>query len=115
MTGQISLIVIGVTWFRRNGYESLLSLSLGEPFLRLCRRVDDAYRSRTYRVHRSHIYVCDYMWPPCSGVKRMVPLTLLAVARMVVWTTRMDETLRYEHYFHQVWIVWALVQNEDRS
>ena len=36
-------------------------------------------------------YVCDNMAPPLKGVKRMVFLAILAVARMVVWTTRLSE------------------------
>ena len=34
-------------------------------------------------------YVCDNVPPPWTGVKQLVFYTLLAVARMVVWTSRM--------------------------
>ena len=33
-------------------------------------------------------YVVDNVLPPFQGEKRMVFLTILAVARMVIWTTR---------------------------
>ena len=36
-------------------------------------------------------YVCDNMAPPLKGLKRMVFLAILAVARLVVWTTRLSE------------------------
>ncbi|CAE1313253.1 unnamed protein product [Acanthosepion pharaonis] len=39
-------------------------------------------------------YACDNVSPPYSGMKRMVFLTLMATARMVIWTTRKEEILR---------------------
>lgn len=39
-------------------------------------------------------YACDNVSPPLSGLKRMVFLTLLAVARM-------EEVIQHERYSHQ--------------
>ena len=46
-------------------------------------------------------FVLSNVSPPFSGVKRMVFFSLLAVARMVVWTTRKEGILRGEGYSYQ--------------
>merc|ERR1711942_455621 len=46
-------------------------------------------------------YVCDNMTPPLSGVKRMVFCAVLAVARMVIWTTRVNELYNGDVYSEQ--------------
>lgn len=61
----------------------------------------------TARIDPEHIvpiclkYACENVSPPYSGVRQMVFLALLAEARMMMWTTRMERILRYERYSHQ--------------
>ena len=46
-------------------------------------------------------YVCDNMAPPLLGVKRMVFRAVLAVARMVIWTSRLNELYDGDVYSEQ--------------
>lgn len=59
----------------------------------------------TSRIDSEHVsidltHACDNVLPSYSGVKWVVFLTLLAVAMMVVCTTRMKGILQYERYYH---------------
>ena len=53
------------------------------------------------RIPLDVAYVCDNVSPPWIGQKRMVFLTLLAVARMVIWTTRLNEIHKGHIFSHQ--------------
>lgn len=46
-------------------------------------------------------YVCNNVPPLWFGVKRMLLLRLLSVARMVMWTTRIEGILWHEPYSNQ--------------
>lgn len=49
-------------------------------------------------------YECDNVQPLYSWVKQMVFLTLLAMARLVIWMMRKKGILRHKCYSHQVLI-----------
>ena len=74
-------------WFRRNSWACLLLLRVSPPVL-------GSRREWTARIEPKQLvmldigYVVDNVLTPFLGEKRVVFLAILAVARMVIWTTR---------------------------
>lgn len=87
-------------WFRGNGCACLLSLSSSAPPL-------DFVGELLVRIAPKKLvlidrkYASDNVSHPYSGVKRIVFLSLLATARMVIWTVQKEEILRCERCSHQ--------------
>ena len=71
-------------WLGRNGWARLLLLRASPPVLGSRRGVDGSHRTQTARA----AHVVDNVLPPFHGEKRVVFLAILAVARLVIWTTR---------------------------
>lgn len=59
----------------------------------------------TVRIEPEHnvsidlAYLCENVSPPWSGVKRLVFLTLITAARLVVWVMPIETILRYDEYY----------------
>ena len=74
-------------WTGRNGFARLLLLRASSP-------VVESRRECTARIDPKQLvlldvgYAVDNVEPPNRGEKRVVFLAILAVARMMIWTTR---------------------------
>ena len=69
-------------WLRRNGWAHLLLLQTSSSVLESRQRVDDLHQTQLVLLD-----VVDNVLPQFQGEKRVVFLAILAVARMVIWTT----------------------------
>ena len=58
-------------------------------------------------------YVVDNVLPPFQGEKRVVFLAILAVARMVIWTTRNKELYDDANFSHRDLVLY-FSQNQMR-
>ena len=86
-------------WLRINGLTRLLLLRMSSPVLGSCWRVDSFIKPRQL-VLLDVGYIEDNVLPQIQGEKHVLFLAILAIARMVIWTTRKKELYDNANFSH---------------